>query len=90
MKNSIEVINLSKSYKTKKAVNNISFKIDENEIDNLNPKVLKNLKNLALILDKTNHKYCQTEKSSKISTPASAYYRSGGLLAFEGKRNNSF
>lgn len=32
MKNSIEVINLSKSYKTKKAVNNISFKIDENEI----------------------------------------------------------
>ena len=32
MKNSIEVINLSKSYKTKKAVDNISFKIDENEI----------------------------------------------------------
>ena len=32
MKNSIEVINLSKSYKTKKAVNNVSFKIDENEI----------------------------------------------------------
>ena len=32
MKNSIEVINLSKSYKTKKAVNNISFKIDGNEI----------------------------------------------------------
>ena len=32
MKNSIEVKNLSKSYKTKKAVNNISFKIDENEI----------------------------------------------------------
>ena len=32
MKNSIEVINLSKSYKNKKAVNNISFKIDENEI----------------------------------------------------------
>ncbi len=32
MKNSIEVLNLSKSYKTKKAVNNISFKIDENEI----------------------------------------------------------
>ena len=32
MKNSIEVINLSKSYKTKKAVNNITFKIDENEI----------------------------------------------------------
>ena len=32
MKNSIEVINLSKSYKTKKAVNNISFKIEENEI----------------------------------------------------------
>ena len=32
MKNSIEVINLSKSYNTKKAVNNISFKIDENEI----------------------------------------------------------
>ena len=32
MKNSIEVINLSKSYKTKKAVNNINFKIDENEI----------------------------------------------------------
>ena len=32
MKNSIEVVNLSKSYKTKKAVNNVSFKIDENEI----------------------------------------------------------
>ena len=32
MKNSIEVINLSKSYKTKTAVNNINFKIDENEI----------------------------------------------------------
>ena len=32
MKNSIEVTNLSKSYKTKKAVNNINFKIDENEI----------------------------------------------------------
>ena len=32
MKNSIEVINLSKLYKTKKAVNNINFKIDENEI----------------------------------------------------------
>ena len=32
MKNSIEVINLSKSYKTKKAVDNISFKIDENKI----------------------------------------------------------
>ena len=32
MKNSIEVINLSKLYKTKKAVNNINFKINENEI----------------------------------------------------------
>ena len=32
MKNSIEVISLSKSYKTKKAVNNINFKISENEI----------------------------------------------------------
>ena len=32
MKNSIEVINLSKSYKTKIAVNNINFKINENEI----------------------------------------------------------
>ena len=32
MKNSIEVINLSKSYKNKKAVNNINFKINENEI----------------------------------------------------------
>jgi len=32
MKNSIEVINLSKSYKTKKAVDNINFKINENEI----------------------------------------------------------
>ena len=32
MKNSIEVISLSKSYKTKKAVNNINFKINENEI----------------------------------------------------------
>jgi len=31
MKNSIEVINLSKSYNTKKAVNNINFKINENE-----------------------------------------------------------
>ncbi|WP_440930612.1 ABC transporter ATP-binding protein [Candidatus Pelagibacter sp.] len=32
MKNSIEVINLSKNYKSKKAVNNINFKINENEI----------------------------------------------------------
>ena len=32
MSNSIEVINLSKSYKSKQAVNNISFKINENEI----------------------------------------------------------
>ena len=32
MSNSIEVVNLSKSYKSKKAVSNISFKINENEI----------------------------------------------------------
>ena len=32
MTNSIEVINLSKSYKLKQAVNNINFKINENEI----------------------------------------------------------
>ena len=32
MTNSIEVINLSKSYKSKQAVNNINFKINENEI----------------------------------------------------------
>ena len=32
MKNSIEVINLSKNYKSKSAVNNINFKIEENEI----------------------------------------------------------
>ena len=32
MTNSIEVINLSKSYKSKQAVNNINFKITENEI----------------------------------------------------------
>ena len=32
MQNSIEVINLSKSYKSKQAVNNINFKISENEI----------------------------------------------------------
>ena len=32
MSNSIEVINLSKSYKLKKAVKNINFKINENEI----------------------------------------------------------
>ncbi|MDB9717550.1 ABC transporter ATP-binding protein [Candidatus Pelagibacter sp.] len=32
MQNSIEVINLSKSYKFKQAVNNINFKINENEI----------------------------------------------------------
>ncbi|MDC1125801.1 ABC transporter ATP-binding protein [Candidatus Pelagibacter sp.] len=32
MTNSIEVINLSKSYKSKQAVNNITFKINENEI----------------------------------------------------------
>ena len=31
MKNSIEVINLSKNYKSKEAVRNISFKINENE-----------------------------------------------------------
>ena len=32
MTNSIEVINLSKKYKSKSAVNNINFKISENEI----------------------------------------------------------
>ena len=32
MQNSIKVINLSKSYKSKQAVNNINFKINENEI----------------------------------------------------------
>ena len=32
MSNSIEVINLSKIYKSKEAVNNINFKINENEI----------------------------------------------------------
>ena len=32
MKNSIEVINLSKSYNTKEAVKNINFKVRENEI----------------------------------------------------------
>ena len=32
MQNSIEVINLSKSYKSKQAVNNINFKINGNEI----------------------------------------------------------
>ena len=32
MQNSIEVIDLSKSYKSKQAVNNINFKINENEI----------------------------------------------------------
>ena len=32
MSNSIEVINLSKTYKSKKAVNNINFKINENEM----------------------------------------------------------
>ena len=32
MSNSIQVINLSKSYKSKQAVNNINFKINENEI----------------------------------------------------------
>ena len=32
MKNSIEVINLSKIYKSKSAVTNINFKINENEI----------------------------------------------------------
>ena len=32
MSNSIEVINLSKSYKSKKAVNNVNFKINQNEI----------------------------------------------------------
>ena len=32
MSNSIEVINLSKTYKSKQAVNNINFKINENEI----------------------------------------------------------
>ena len=35
MTNSIEVINLSKSYKSKQAVNNINFKINENEIAGL-------------------------------------------------------
>ena len=32
MSNSIEVINLSKTYNSKRAVNNINFKIDQNEI----------------------------------------------------------
>ncbi len=32
MSNSIEVINLSKTYRSKKAVNNINFKINENQI----------------------------------------------------------
>ena len=32
MSNSIEVISLSKNYKSKKAVNNINFKVNENEI----------------------------------------------------------
>jgi ABC-2 type transport system ATP-binding protein len=32
MRNSIEVINLSKTYKNKQAVNNINFKIDENKM----------------------------------------------------------
>tara|TARA_B100000029_G_scaffold478140_1_gene523901 strand:+ start:5080 stop:5817 length:738 start_codon:yes stop_codon:yes gene_type:complete len=32
MRNSIEVINLTKNYKSKKAVRNINFKINENEI----------------------------------------------------------
>ena len=32
MTNSIEVTNLSKSYKSRKAVKNINFKINENEI----------------------------------------------------------
>ena len=32
MTNSIEVINLSKKYKSKNAVSNINFKIGENEI----------------------------------------------------------
>ena len=32
MSNSIEVINLSKTYQSKRAVNNINFKINENEI----------------------------------------------------------
>ncbi len=32
MSNSIEVVNLSKSYKSKEAVSNINFKINENEI----------------------------------------------------------
>ena len=32
MPNSIEVINLSKKYKSRQAVNNINFKINENEI----------------------------------------------------------
>jgi ABC-2 type transport system ATP-binding protein len=32
MTNSIEVINLSKNYKSKKAVNNINFKVNESEI----------------------------------------------------------
>ena len=32
MSNSIEVVNLSKTYKSKIAVNNINFKINENEI----------------------------------------------------------
>ncbi len=51
MKNSIEVINLSKSYGTKEAVKNINFKINENEtIGLLGPNGCGKTTTIAMIL----------------------------------------
>ena len=49
MKNSIEVVNLSKSYNSKDAVRNINFKIKENEIiETVVKDLLKAKRNLKL------------------------------------------
>ena len=51
MTNSIEVINLSKSYKSKQAVNNINIKINENEIIRLiGPKRYKKTTTIKMML----------------------------------------
>ena len=65
MTNSIEVINLSKSYKSKQAVNNINFKINENEIVGL----LKRL----IIVDSTPIWHLPPSKTYLILDPNSSF-----------------
>ena len=56
MINSIEVINLSKSYNSKEAVRNINFKVGENEIIGLlGPNGCGKTTTIAMILGLLNH-----------------------------------